>query len=206
MTDIYDRQKMLTLREVPVATVVGVGGTGSWVALFLAMSGTKRIILMDGDKTELTNFNRLPIPVRGNLGELKTEVIAKMLETIRPDCIVEQEGKANGFTLASTEGTIFDCTDNPKVQQMIYTFAKEHNREYIRVGYDGTHITVHDRVPKWGNVERTGYEVFPSWVVPAAMAACFGVTKAMHNTELVVTGDIGKLTNKQDKEVENDKA
>ncbi len=193
--ELYDRQELLKLKPVPSATVVGVGGTGSWTAQFLAMSGTEKLFLMDADRAEVTNFNRLPVSMEDNLNKNKTDIMSELIRSIRPKCSVVTEGRATGFTLGLTEGIIFDCTDNQDTQKTIYEYAKENNREYIRVGYDGTHITVTDRVPAWKvtGKERTGYEIYPSWVVPAAMAACLAVTKAMHSPDLRVISDIGQL-------------
>ena len=197
--ELYDRQTMLDLKPVESATIVGVGGTGSWSALFLAMSGCNHLYLMDGDLTERSNFNRLPIPAEGNIGVQKTELMSKLIASLRPEAEVTRLGRATMFSLVTTEGTIFDCTDSQPVQAMLYKFAKENNRKYIRVGYDGTHITVTDRVPTWktSGVQREGYEVFPSWVVPAALAACFGVAKAMYEDGIKVIGDLKEFKMKE---------
>ena len=193
---IYNRQSLLQLTHIPVATIVGVGGTGSLVALLLAMSGCEELYLMDGDFTEETNFNRLLVPpMKENMGVLKTEIVSRMIQPLRPDCRIHQLGQATPFSLSETEGVIFDCTDNVPTQNLVYEFSKDNKRGYVRDGYDGTHITVLDRASSWQGlgVQQEGYTVFPSWVVPAMLAACIGVAKVMYNPNINVTGDISKI-------------
>lgn len=191
--DLYARQEMLDLSYIPIATVVGLGGTGTWVAIFLAMSGTGRLYFMDTDRLEMSNFNRLPFPPETMLNEEKVEAVRSFIRSIRPDCLTSSEGRANNFTLSITEGVIFDCTDNLASQTLISNFAKSSGRRYIRVGYDGTHMTVTSRSSSWKTKDTSGYEITPSWVVPAALAACLGVAKAMYSSGLEIHHDICEL-------------
>ncbi len=192
---LYDRQKDIPLRYPKSAIVVGLGGTGSWVAMLLADSGVAQLVLFDPDRLEPSNFNRLPIPQEGNLGRLKVEAMGQYIETLRPSCVVIKEGKrATSFSLATVTGEIlFDCTDAQKTQLMLQAWAKEHGVAYVRCGYDGTHLSVSDRVPTWHTTERTGYEITPSWVVPAVVAACLAISKAMYAPETDFSGDLRQL-------------
>ena len=59
---IYDRQNLIRDLKIPEAvSVVGLGGTGFWTAVFLAMSGIEELILIDYDTLEVSNLNRLPL-------------------------------------------------------------------------------------------------------------------------------------------------
>ena len=189
-TLLYDRQQELHLTQVKSAIVVGLGGTGSWVAFYLATSGCENLHLMDADKLEPPNFNRLYISMEKYLGWQKVDAIKEYLQEIRPDCIIQTYGRATEYSLLEVpDGDIlFDCTDNQATQVMLYKWATENKRQYIRCGYDGTHMTVVDRVPSWITDDEpvSGYEIRPSWVVPASLAAAFAVSKAMYapNTEI----------------------
>ena len=195
MRDLYDRQTSLKLNPVPSAIVVGLGGTGSWVALFLAMSGCENLCLFDFDQVEASNLNRIPFPPEGSIGQTKTAAVKQLIETLRPECFITTFGKATAFSLAQADGEFFfDCTDRQDTQRQMFEWAKQYSRNYIRVGYDGTHFTIADFVPTWRTgPARTGYEITPSWVVPAALAACLGVAKAMFCPELNISGDIKNL-------------
>jgi molybdopterin/thiamine biosynthesis adenylyltransferase len=102
------------------------------------------------------------------------------------------------MTLIATTGTIFDCTDNQDTQRMLKGAADQNKRPYIRTGYNGTHITVTNRVPTWNVLEkpRTVYEIFPSWVTPAVVAAALGVAKAMYAPDLDVSLDLKEIGKK----------
>jgi tRNA A37 threonylcarbamoyladenosine dehydratase len=195
MTYIYSRQDTLSLNYPNSAIIVGVGGTGSWAALFLAMSGCGQISLFDDDTLEPSNFNRLPLNPETCLGMLKTDAMAKFIREVRPDCNIETFGRANNFTLSTAIGQyLFDCTDQQDTQLWLSQWAKEHKVIYIRVGYNGTHVTISSHVSSWSVGQPTnGYTIVPSWVVPAALAACFGVAKAMLDPEIEVSADIGNL-------------
>lgn len=190
--ELYQRQEQLNLKDIPSATIVGVGGTGTWVAIYMAMSGCPELFLMDSDAFSITNFNRIPLEILANTNRPKTEAIQELVKLLRPECNVETMGRATIFTLPQTKGVIFDCTDAQAVQAEVYEFAVNNERDYIRCGYDGTHFTVSDSVPEWntGGEPVTGYTIFPSWVVPASMAAGMAVAKAMYCPEINVSIDI----------------
>ena len=57
---IYERQNLIKDLKIPeTASVVGLGGTGFWTALLLAMSGVEELVLIDSDIVEVSNLNRL---------------------------------------------------------------------------------------------------------------------------------------------------
>jgi hypothetical protein len=78
---------------------------------------------------------------------------------------------------------------------MLSKWAEANNQKYIRCGYDGTHITVTNRVPRWNTraKARTGYEIEPSWVAPAIIAAGFAVSKAMYCPDIEAGFDLREI-------------
>ena len=188
---IYTRHEGLALHEVEAATIIGTGGTGTWVAILLAMSGTKKLYLMDEDYLEVSNLNRLPYTI-DELGKAKSEILKEYITAIRPSTEVITMPRVTDLNLHLISTTfIFDCTDRHDIQIMMSRYAKEARLNYIRVGYDGTHMTVTDEVPEWNVGDDTGgYTIVASWVVPAIMAACMGVTKAMLNPNVEVSHEV----------------
>jgi hypothetical protein len=57
---------------------------------------------------------------------------------------------------------------------MVFDYSKAKGIKYMKVGYDGTHITVANKVAGWGEAE-DGYTITPSWVVPAVVVAAMAV-------------------------------
>ena len=190
---LYERQRSLGLNIPKAVTVVGVGGTGSWVALLNAMSGVPNLFLYDADRIDLTNLNRLPLPP-SDVNELKARAIKSLIISLRPDAYVETFDVATAVTLEEVEHeVIFDCTDRHDTQLFLSKWADERSITYIRVGYDGTHMTVTNSIPSWSTGQGVaGYANTPSWVVPAAMAACLGVVKLMY-APVEVSHDIGEV-------------
>lgn len=63
-------------------TVVGAGGIGSWLTVFLARMGVGHIELVDPDIVEESNLSRLYGASSADVGQPKVEVIADMVNTM----------------------------------------------------------------------------------------------------------------------------
>ncbi|HET8678516.1 MAG TPA: molybdopterin-synthase adenylyltransferase MoeB [bacterium] len=89
----YSRQ--IILEEMGVAgqrrlldskvLVVGAGGLGSPVSLYLAAAGVGTIGIVDGDKVDLSNLHRQIIHYTHDIGRPKTQSARRTLEDINPD-------------------------------------------------------------------------------------------------------------------------
>jgi len=193
---IYARQQSLPIVVPQSAIVAGVGGSGSWTALFLAMSGVRNLALFDHDRMELSNLNRLPFK-ESDVGKLKTEVVQEFIQAIRPDCNIEVEGRADPFTLElfKDHQLLFDCTDRIDTQQFLCGWCKDNGISYVRTGYDGLHVTSGIDPSGWSTTDEiiTGYTITPSWVVPAAMVALMSLIKVMANQNFSFSGDIRNI-------------
>lgn len=65
--------------------VIGAGGLGSPVLMYLAAAGVGTIGIVDDDKVSLSNLQRQIIHATGNIGEVKTSSAQKALFDINPD-------------------------------------------------------------------------------------------------------------------------
>jgi len=193
---LYERQNLIADLEIPkVATVIGLGGTGFWTALFLAMSGVEELILIDADTVEVSNLNRLPL--KDSLVGIKKTVAAKeFIQEIRSPVRIETHDSRveDPQSCQILRGVIFCCTDNLKSQQIICAYCKKNKLPYQRIGYDGTTLNVSKTFPLTFKEAETqqGYTVTPSWVIPAAFAAAAGVASRTYK-ELCLMDDLGKL-------------
>lgn len=75
-------QKKLLKSKV---AVIGAGGLGSPVLMYLAAAGVGTIGIVDDDAVSLSNLQRQIIHATGNIGELKTSSAQKALFEINPD-------------------------------------------------------------------------------------------------------------------------
>ncbi|MDH5505891.1 MAG: molybdopterin-synthase adenylyltransferase MoeB [Anaerolineae bacterium] len=108
-----DGQKKLKAASV---LVVGTGGLGSPVAMYLAAAGVGRIGLVDYDVVDQSNLQRQVIHGTSGLGVLKVESARSRLLDINPDILVETHNQpftsANALAIARGYDLIIDGTDN----------------------------------------------------------------------------------------------
>lgn len=196
--DLYDRQREIGLTLPSNVTIAGVGGIGSWAAIDCAMSGVQNLYLFDPDVLEESNRNRLPF-CQSSINRPKVEVVADYIKAIRPETIVVAvQDKLQDILLSiqlSVSEVIMDFTDSPKAQFTIYNACKKIDKRYIRAGYDGTRVTVTSTVSGWikTDVEEENYEINPSWVVPAQIAAALAVGKLEKYSNQEVSLDISEI-------------
>lgn len=77
----HPRRAQQALNRSQVA-VIGVGGTGSWIAQTLAMVGVRRLVLMDADHVEPGNLSRQALFATQDAGRLKIDAAADRLRAI----------------------------------------------------------------------------------------------------------------------------
>ena len=105
-------------RKLKAASVliVGTGGLGSPVALYLAAAGVGRIGLVDHDVVEFSNLQRQIIHGQSRLGDLKVESARDRLLDLNPEIQVdtynEYINSENAFRIAEPYDIIIDGTDN----------------------------------------------------------------------------------------------
>jgi adenylyltransferase/sulfurtransferase len=96
--------------------VIGTGGLGSPVAMYLAAAGVGRIGLVDYDVVDFSNLQRQVIHGTGQLGVLKVESARQRILDINPavqvDVYNEPFTSANALRIATGYDLIIDGTDN----------------------------------------------------------------------------------------------
>jgi tRNA A37 threonylcarbamoyladenosine dehydratase len=136
------------------ATVVGLGGVGSFAAEALARSGVGRIILVDFDRICVTNTNRQLHAMKGTLGKPKVEVMAERLRAINPDAVIEprrqfySEQTAERLLVPEPD-VVLDAIDNVKAKlHLIATCLRQRLRIVSSMGaaarLDPTRVRVAD--------------------------------------------------------------
>jgi adenylyltransferase/sulfurtransferase len=98
------------------ALVIGTGGLGSPVALYLAAAGVGRIGLVDYDVVDASNLQRQVIHGTASIGALKVESARRRLVDLNPDVQVdaynEPFASENALRIAESYDIILDGTDN----------------------------------------------------------------------------------------------
>lgn len=117
------------LESLTVA-IVGLGGTGSIAAQQLAHLGVRKFILVDPDRIETTNLNRVVGAHLSDVNRPKTDVAADMIMGITPDAVCKRVvGDVTRTPIArELRGAdfIFACTDShgsrAVIQQIAYQY------------------------------------------------------------------------------------
>jgi molybdopterin/thiamine biosynthesis adenylyltransferase/rhodanese-related sulfurtransferase len=98
------------------ALIIGTGGLGSPVALYLAAAGVGRIGLVDYDVVDTTNLQRQVIHGTSTVGKLKVESARSRLLDLNPliqvDAYNEPFTSVNAMRIASDYDILIDGTDN----------------------------------------------------------------------------------------------
>lgn len=96
--------------------VVGAGGLGSPVLLYLAAAGVGTLGIVDFDRVDESNLQRQIIHSQSSIGEKKVESAKARIEEINPSVIVETHhlrlDESNVLDLFSRYDIIVDGTDN----------------------------------------------------------------------------------------------
>lgn len=82
--DIAGQDKLLAARVL----LIGLGGLGSPVAMYLAASGVGELVLVDHDKVDLTNLQRQIVHTTETLGEPKTASATRQLRALNPEITI----------------------------------------------------------------------------------------------------------------------
>lgn len=82
-TPVFGDNGQRTLRQMRVA-IVGLGGTGSHMALTLAYLGVRDFVLVDSDRVEPSNLNRFVIGTPADIGLLKVDLASRSIRSIAP--------------------------------------------------------------------------------------------------------------------------
>ena len=105
------------------ALVVGAGGLGSPVLLYLAAAGVGRIGVIDPDVVDLSNLQRQVLHTTASIGSAKVDSARKTIAAINPDVVLEtHEARLdpdNIMALISGYDIVADGTDNFETRFLI---------------------------------------------------------------------------------------
>lgn len=110
--DIAGQQKLLNSRVL----IVGLGGLGSPVALYLAAAGVGHLTLVDDDIVELSNLQRQIIHGEQDLGHFKVESAEESIRALNSSIQIKtQTTRLSEQTLSLAvlaADVVVDCSDN----------------------------------------------------------------------------------------------
>jgi molybdopterin/thiamine biosynthesis adenylyltransferase len=132
------------------ALVIGAGGLGSPVALYLGTAGVGRITLVDHDAVDLTNLQRQIAHNLARVGHPKAESAREAIAAINPDVLVRplvMKVDAQALDeLVPGADVVLDCCDNFATRQAINRACVAHGKPLVSgaaIRFDGQ-VSVYD--------------------------------------------------------------
>ncbi len=124
--------------------IVGAGGLGSPVALYLGSAGVGHLTLADHDRVDATNLQRQVAHTLGRVGEFKAESARQAIAAINPDVeVTPVTQRAEGALLDRLVGEadlVLDCTDNFATRHAINRACVKHRKPLVSgaaIRFDG---------------------------------------------------------------------
>jgi molybdopterin-synthase adenylyltransferase len=137
---IEGQQRLLQARVL----LIGAGGLGSPIALYLASAGVGRITLCDGDKVDLTNLQRQIVHRTEAVGTDKTQSARATLASINAEvevvALTERVADKRISELTADADVVIDASDNFATRHAINRACVEHRKPLVSgaaVRFDG---------------------------------------------------------------------
>ncbi len=132
------------------ALVIGAGGLGSPVALYLASAGVGRVTLVDDDTVDITNLQRQVVHTTERVGTAKVESARVAMAALNPDVAVtalrQRADAALLDRLLPTVDVVLDCSDNFATRHLVNAACVRHHTPLVAgaaIRFDGQ-LSVYD--------------------------------------------------------------
>ena len=148
---IEGQEKLMASRVL----VIGAGGLGSPVALYLGSAGVGHITVVDDDRVDATNLQRQIAHTVSRIGELKAVSVVQAVAALNPDVevvpVAQRADDALLDHLVPQADVVLDCTDNFATRHAINRACFRHRKPLVSgaaIRFDGQ-ISVYDpRTPE----------------------------------------------------------
>lgn len=189
----YDRQRILPeigeegqhkLKSAK-ALIVGVGGLGSPIALYLAGAGIGCLGLVDDDRVSISNLQRQVLYTEQELGECKAHCAAKRLSALNSEIVINSYPtrltEENAYDLIREYDIIVDGCDNFATRYLINDVCIRLGKPYVYgaiCGFEGQ-VSVFN----YGDRKRNYRDLYPDEEemkrMPPPFKGVMGVTPAV---------------------------
>ncbi len=128
---ILGQEKLIKSR----ALIIGLGGLGSPVAMYLAASGIGELIICDNDNVDLTNLQRQTIHNSETVGMSKVQSATKAIAKINPEihvvAIQEYVDEERLQKLVTKADVVIDASDNFVTRHAINQVCVTHRKPLV---------------------------------------------------------------------------
>ena len=139
MSDIGEsgQQKLSQARVL----IVGMGGLGCPVSLYLTGAGIGSISICDPDRVDKTNLQRQILYETADCGNLKVACAKDRLEALNPNVVIDTfPCQVDDKILAGNYDVVIDCTDNLDARQLINQICYDEGVPFVSaaaIGWEG---------------------------------------------------------------------
>jgi molybdopterin/thiamine biosynthesis adenylyltransferase len=141
--------------------IIGAGGLGSPLALYLAAAGVGKIGIVDSDKVELNNLQRQIIHTAKDIDRAKVDSAETKIRDLNPEVEVKSYKSRltaeNIMEIIKGYDIICDCSDNFPTRYLVNDACVLVNKPLVHAsvfGFDGQAMTI---IPKKGPCYRCLY-------------------------------------------------
>jgi molybdopterin/thiamine biosynthesis adenylyltransferase len=117
------------------ALVIGAGGLGSPVSLYLGSAGVGHITVVDHDQVDATNLQRQIAHTLDRVGQDKAQSVRTAIAQINPDVrvtpITQRADAALLDTLVAQADVVIDCCDNFETRHAVNRACVQHGKPLV---------------------------------------------------------------------------
>jgi adenylyltransferase/sulfurtransferase len=121
--------------------IIGLGGLGCPLSLYLTASGIGHLGLVDDDRVSLSNLNRQILYETADINRPKTEAARDRLEELNPEITLKRHptrlNKQNGAGLIADYDIICDGSDNAETRYLVNRLCHEARKPLISAAIHG---------------------------------------------------------------------
>ena len=143
----YEGQEKLSTSH---ALIVGAGGLGSPVALYLAAGGVGTLTICDFDTVDLTNLQRQIVHTTASVGINKAvsaqQTLFEINPTVQVNTVTTRATEAEMAALVNAADVIIDCSDNFATRYLLNQLCVQFKKSLVSgaaIGFEGQ-VTVYD--------------------------------------------------------------
>lgn len=126
------------------ALVIGAGGLGSPVALYLGSAGVGRLTVVDHDTVDVTNLQRQIAHTLARVGAPKVDSIRQAVTALNPEVqvrtVAQRADAALLAELVAAADVVLDCSDNYATRQAINAACVQQGKPLVSgaaIRFDG---------------------------------------------------------------------
>ena len=138
---VFSEQNVEKLEKSKIS-IIGIGGIGCPLAIYLVSSGLKYIQLIDGDIIEKSNLNRQILFTSDDIGQKKVTVAKKKLLKINPNCqikIIDENLNKSNINNLCNSSIIIDTSDSWETMKIVNEYCVKESVPLVSssvVGFD----------------------------------------------------------------------